>query len=422
VNHYAQLPDELEYLCTKALAYDMPMSFQGMQVSQPENARQEEYLTMIGNYERLRLVQYFSETVLAKLKKAGDEFHLVRATDGIWEFLPTDYRSHKVTELQGGSSTWTIHNRFNAQQLKLRIQALESAISYDDSSNQEIADLKKDDFSSDKSPGTEHGLDKKSGCYWAKRTSPQGTWTRISKVFSPTLDLKDCGALGVWILGDAKGEVVNFQLANPNYPAAFDDHYVTIDFTGWRYFELHLKERDADRYSNYSWPYPISKVPQAIMYGIYIDPLIHQGINELNIYYNNLPLGGEVVKCCIKPIKMMKIKTSHLDNPSISIGSKLLNFPVKLESGQYIEFNSLADCRMYDKSGKLIKNFIPQGQVPDLLAGDNTVSFSCNQAVTYNWRAKITTIIHDKPIRGMSFRGLIYYICEQLKKVWFLRT
>ena len=229
-------------------------------------------------------------------------------------------------------------------------------------------------------------------------------------------ELADCGALGIWILGDGKGEILNFQLANPGIPA-YDDHYVTIDFTGWRYFELHLKERDADRYSDYSWPYPVNDV-WATMYGIYIIPLIRTGINELNIYYNNLPLEDEVVKCCIGSIKAIPIKTSQLINPSLSIDGATLRFPVEMESGQYIEFNSLADCRLYDKSGKPIEKVAPQGKVPDLLTGDNTVSFSFDQVETYNGRAKVTVIAQDKPIRGMSPKGLIYHICEQLKELF----
>ena len=65
-----------------------------------------------------------------------------------------------------------------------------------------------------------------------------------------------CGALGVWICGDGKGELLNFQLNNSReYYTAWDDHYVDVNFTGWRYFELLLRERDAQRHQDYVWPY-----------------------------------------------------------------------------------------------------------------------------------------------------------------------
>jgi len=129
-DRYAEMPDEVEYLCAKSLAYDMPMSFQGIGVGQPENDRQAEYLTMIGRYERLRLARYFSEALRARLRSFGQDYHLIRTADGVWEFIPTDYISLKVTGLQDGSSTWTVHNRFKTQPLKLRIQALDNFLAH----------------------------------------------------------------------------------------------------------------------------------------------------------------------------------------------------------------------------------------------------------------------------------------------------
>ena len=68
--------------------------------------------------------------------------------------------------------------------------------------------------------------------------------------------MSKCGALGVWIYGDGKGELLNFQLNNTReYYTAWDDHYVDVNFTGWRYFELLLRERDAQRHQDYVWPY-----------------------------------------------------------------------------------------------------------------------------------------------------------------------
>jgi len=68
-NRDAELPDEIEYLCCKSLALDAPMSFQAISPGpRPQNARQDEYLAMIGTYERLRLGRYFSEAVRRRLR------------------------------------------------------------------------------------------------------------------------------------------------------------------------------------------------------------------------------------------------------------------------------------------------------------------------------------------------------------------
>jgi len=59
-DHAGETPDEMEYFCARSLAYDAPISFQGVDVDgHPGNARQDEYLEMFGRYERLRLARYF---------------------------------------------------------------------------------------------------------------------------------------------------------------------------------------------------------------------------------------------------------------------------------------------------------------------------------------------------------------------------
>ncbi len=56
------MPDEIEYLSAKALGHDVPLSFQNVAATtRPENARQDELLTTIGQYERLRLANYFTD-------------------------------------------------------------------------------------------------------------------------------------------------------------------------------------------------------------------------------------------------------------------------------------------------------------------------------------------------------------------------
>jgi len=162
--------------------------------------------------------------------------------------------------------------------------------------------------------------------------------------------------------------VLNFQLTNPlQYWPTFDEHYVTVDFTGWRYFELHLKERDAERYGDYSWPYGDA-------YSVYRNPLIRHSVSALSLYYTNLPADREA-RCHITPIKALPVARMKLANPVVSIGGKRIVFPVALESGQYIEMTSLSDCKLY---------------------------FSCDKLEGTNVRAKLTFIIEDEPIRGMS--------------------
>ncbi|MFN4179113.1 MAG: hypothetical protein ACK4I8_02270, partial [Armatimonadota bacterium] len=402
-NTYAELPDEVEYLCCKALAYDMPMSFQGIGLGEPWNARQDEYLELIGRYERLRLARYFPEEVKAKLKAEGEEFRLVQTADGGWAFIPTDYLKHKITGLGDGSNVWRLRNRFATQPLRLRIRVLDVAAPYDSLDSLVLVDFQESGWTTEGAagitcslvPSTEQvKVGKVSGCYKARsdRKERKGAWAKVTKTFSPPLDLRKFGAIGVWIYGDGKGEVLNFQLTNPpQYWTTFDEHYVVVDFTGWRYFELHLKERDAERHGDYQWPY-------SDIYAIYRNPLIRHAVSGLTIYYNNLP-PNEEVRCYISPIKALPVTKTKLSNPTVSINGKKFTFPVTLESGHYLEFLPPTDGRLYDERGRLIQKFVPQGEVPEVLAGDNTISFTCEQFEGPNVRTEVTVILEGEPIK-----------------------
>jgi hypothetical protein len=396
-DHPAETPDEFEYLCCKALAYDAPTSFEGVSVGgQPANARQNEYLAMLGRYERLRLAGRCPAELREKLKTERADFHLVEATDGSADFIPIDYLAHKATGLADGSDSWTVRNRHAAQPLRLRIDALYSAEPYDGPGGRVLADFAapgqfavqeaaegvRQTFRATAEPSRSG---KPSGCYSAAstRTTPQGAWCRAAKVFDPPLDLNAFDALGVWIHGDGKGELLNLQLTNPTqFWPTFDEHYVKINFRGWRYFELLARERDADQYADYAWPYQDTSA-------VYRSPLIHDHVSALNLWFNGLPPGGEAA-CCLGPIKALRTVKTRLTNPAVTVGKTEIVFPVVLESGCWLEFAPASDCKVFDERGKLLQEVHVAGPTPVLAAGDNPMKFRCRPAAGASLRAKIT--------------------------------
>ena len=411
-SHDAEWPDEVEYLCCKALGHDMSLSFQGLRPSgRPPNARQDEYLTMIGRYEKLRLSEYFSESMKEKLRVPGDEFQLIQSSDGEWQFLPTVYQGKKVIGADDGSSAWTVNHRFDAQRPGIRIQALYGAAPYDGPESMLLADFgEQQEFKVVKTAGevtcriTPSFAQVKAGassaCYTAKssRTERRGAWAYVLKEFSPPIDIRQFGAMGMWIHGDGKGEILNFQLTNlPHYwegGQTCSEHYVTVDFIGWRYIELLLRERDAERHGDYAWPYrPI--------YGIYRAGLHRECVTKLTIYYNNLP-PGEEVKCYISPIKALPAVKRKLVNPSLTVGDERVVFPVTLESGQYIECDSLSGCELRDARGAVIREVTPKGDVLMLTQGENAVDFACETLAGQAFRAQVTLITRGSVLRGVA--------------------
>lgn len=401
----SEFPDEIEYLCVKALAYDMPMSFQGIRPgAEPPNARQPEYLKMIGNYERLRLARHFPQAVCQRLQAAGAEFHLTQGADGQWQLLPVDYLKHKVTSLDDGSSQWEVNNRFATQPLKLRIEALYAVEPYESGETLTLADFDRaDEFgvrtaasgvTQSIEPSREQvKIGNQSGQFTAKNTrdSRRGAWARVGKTFQPHANIDRYDALGVWVYGDGRGEVLNLQLASPReYYEALDDHYVTIDFTGWRYFELLLRERDAERYDDYVWPY-------SGHYHVYRAPLIRQHVSELNLYYNELP-PGETATCFLSQIKALRTRKVTLRNLKLEVNGQEMVLPVAMESGSYLELTSPTECKLYGERGQLLEEVKLPAAIPNLVEGVNSLKFDCEGPQDCRTRVEVTVIAQGQNV------------------------
>ena len=404
-------PEDMEYFCGKCLGWDWSLSLQGVTAGQtPPNARQNEYLTMLGRYERLRLERYFTEDVKARLRTPKEQFRLAQEGQGNWQFRPTDYLPHKVTALADGTSTWTVQNRYAAQPAKLRVEALYACQPYAAPEGVLVTDFARpEDFGARAAAaGVTHGLtasteqrkgDAVSGSLTAKNATAtgRGAWAKVGRVFTPPLDMSKCGALGVWIYGDGKGELLNFQLNNTReYYTAWDDHYVDVNFTGWRYYELLLRERDAQRHQDYVWPYggPCE---------VGRSPILRKRVGSFNIYYNDLP-PNEEVQCFLGPVKALPVVKVKLSHPTVVIGGQRIVFPVTLESGQFIEYEGPADCRLHDERGAILQQITPQGDVPELASGKNPVSFTCAGPAGYNLRAQVTVITQGPSLGGQTPR------------------
>ena len=405
----AATEDEMEYFCCKSLAYDAPWSLlmPGL-LTAPANARMLEYITMAGWYERLRLANYFPEPVLKQLRAAGREFHLEQADKGGWQLRPNDCLVHKVTGLGNGTDTWTVNNRFGRQSARLRLEALFAAEPYDSADSVLVADiLKPAAFTVARDAAgvthvvrrsTEHvRAGEASLCYTATNTraSAMGAWAQAGLRFTPYLDLRQGDSLGAWIHGDGKGAVLNLQLVTPReYSRAYAEHYVTLDFRGWRYFELPFRERDADKYHECEWPY-------FDLYGIFRNPLDTHHVSELNLYLNNLP-ANDTVTVCLSPLRALRTRRVELTKPAIEINGRALAIPATLRSGDYVELSARDGCRLYDEHGSLRERIALGGKTPLLRAGENRLRFACAAPAGINARAEVTLITAGPPLRGRT--------------------
>jgi hypothetical protein len=395
-------PDDIEYLMCRCMATNTGFALMGINPdtikSVPAFAR---LAPIFKNYEDLRHAGYFPESVTKKLDKPGAEFTLDKDAKGKWQLYPIEYAKHKVTS---ADSSWTVDNKLGKQPVRLRIEALMSAGPYDSPEAVTVADFAKPDAFADRSSEKEVSADLKasseqvksgvSGCLTAlsTRAKRDGSWAKIGKTLDPPLNLGDKQALGVWVYGDGKGELLNIQIRSPKYLAwGIGDHYVNVDFTGWRYFEL--IEPEGGHTQDYTWPYGDD------IYGIYREYVNYASVGSISLWYNNLPK-GEQAQCYLSPIRALPLVKAKLRNPKVTINGQTITFPVELESGCYMEFVSKSDCKVYGPAGEMITEVAPQGDVPTLEAGENRVELTCEGAPGVSARANVTVVSRSKqPLR-----------------------
>ncbi len=391
--------DDIEYLMGKALANDFSISLMGVDPKKIKEVPAYQRLAPIfQRYEDLRHAKYFPESIKEKMRVPGEEFTLQQAADGTWQVLPAAYAKHKVSGLDGGSNRWVVKNTFAKQSARFRIEALMGAAAYD---SPEAAVI--EDFSSPDSfgvRGAESGVSATletsteqvktgtaSGLFSAssERSNPNGAWAQIGRTASPPLSVTGKEALGLWVHGDGKGELLNIQLlsAGHNGQGGIGDHYIPVDFTGWRYFDL--LELEGGNIADYAWPYGGSS------YGIYREAVNCAAIETLSLWYNNLPV-NQPVACYLSPIKALPLVKLKIVNPRITLGGSTLTFPIEMESGSYLEFNGPGDCTLYGPKGEVLSTITPQGGPLFLEAGVNSLEFTCDAMHGPNPRAYVTII------------------------------
>lgn len=397
--------DDIEYLGCKSIGFNAGLSLAGGFESDvikkyPAFLRLD---SILKKYEDLRQSNYFNEDIKKVLRQPSKEFTLFNEK-GMWRFRPIAYEKKKITSNDLTSKTWQVKNEFNSQSLKLRIESLLTQEKYDNSRNITLADsLTVSDF---KNTGAAKGV---SGsitstaetsklfkgtnfvfsAYSTGESAQDGSWICFEKNFNPTLDLSENEGLGIWIKGDGNGELLNFRLESPTAVShgARGDHFVKIDFTGWKYFDL--IEIESSNFTHYQWP-DSRNLYRSFRYLVQFNK-----ISKLQIWYNNIPKHTNV-SCVIGPIKAIPTQSGIITNPAIMISRAKITFPVKMESGTYLEFYSLTDCKLYSPTGRILSEISPIGSVPTLRQGKNIINFSSDDGK--NTRSQITLITEGQTL------------------------
>jgi hypothetical protein len=398
-------PDVIEYLGAKLIGWNAGISLTGG----IDHARLSAVplfhraVDVLRTCEELRRGDTLDETIRAQLRQPGKEFSLVRDDTGNWRFRPSVYESHTASCAEPWSLSWKVENPFGEQPVRFRLEALMAAGSYDDPNNIILADLSNPGQFAEQ-PRTAAGVTAsltsgpsatdQSGVLRATNSGKvprNGAWARLDRRFESCLDLKGREAIGLWVEGDGRGQIIALRLESPRHSShgAVADRYITVDFNGRR--QLTLIETESSRWSDYVWN------DAKGLYNVYRETVDFGTIESLSIWYNNLPKGQEA-QCVIGPVKALPMVTCTVSNPTVSVNGMSIILPTAMSSGSYLEFNVDGGCMLYGTKGELLTQVSPEGQVPLLSTGENQIGFSCDAVDGPTPRVKLTVISHGQPL------------------------
>ena len=296
--------DEMEYNGCKGAAIDAADGFQlpdpfASVNAMPVHFHTEDQLAIFGRWERARLARAFDDEMVARLKVPGDEFRLRQDASGLWRVHPQQVSAHAVPAEQYAS--WCVHAD-GGRAVELRVEALYNGNGYNAADSYSI--LSPDDaprLEGECRPGVSlnvgAGADPERGKTLVldaanANSFSDGAWARAGRR-TPVPYIAVTNAVGLWVKGDGSGALLNVQLeqAVACYHG-YSEHYVRLDFEGWRYFALQLRERDAYDYFNHKWPYSHHRLNTATE--VYRTEIMGQTVERVNLWLNDIPAHGRV--------------------------------------------------------------------------------------------------------------------------------
>jgi hypothetical protein len=349
--------------------------------------------------EELRRAKVFDEVVCAKLREPGSQFTLVTNAAGKARFRRVMPQAQTASSAEPWTLAWQVTNAFQPQPLKFRLEALQSAAPLTDTNALPLADLTEagaEPWKATSAKGVAFTLTPATNRseVWctlaatnAGKVTRNAAWVRFERPFTPVLNLKERQGLGVEIEGDGTGAVVAIRLESPRAIAygAIADRYIDMDFTGRRTFWL--VETESTRWSDYVWN------DGKGLYNAYRETIDFGAVESVSVWLQNLPSGQET-KCRLGPVRALPLRAGRVKNPRLNVGSQILEFPIELASGSWIEANGPGNCAAYGPKGEPLGKVSPRGDWPTLPAGVARLQFSCEFGGGPAPRARVTVFSH----------------------------
>ena len=332
--HYV---DEMEYFASQNAGHDAAMSIQGVYRS-PAPFAQRRQLTVLGWYERARLARAFNESAVAAMAVPGAEFRLRQGADGHWRLTPADCSYHRADH--ASLMKWAV-NRAEAGSAALRVEALFAVKPYDTAAMTVLAAADVATMKTDAARGVkasaQTGADREHGATIrlsaANASAPaKGAWARTRKfIASPYLDIGKANAYGFWVKGDGSGALLNFVCRGAQeYHGGTSDHYVRLDFKGWRYFTVAMREREGYASADYVWPYSMAIHDR-------LRTIVNtKHMQEFSLYLNDIAPGASAA-VEVSEVRALETYPEVATGLALVVNGTRHELPFALESGEFAE-------------------------------------------------------------------------------------
>ena len=391
-------PDVMENLGAKLIGWDAGISLTaGVNRDALRNTPLfQRAVDILRTCEELRHAKAFDESVKAKLREPGKEFALFTDAAGKTRFRRVQSQPQTVNLSEPWTLSWSVTNSFREQPAKFRIEALMSVPGENDTNKLGFWHF------FDKDQLTSYRISSANGVklsFVSMRTNenapclivatnagsvPQNAaWARIEKRFDPPLNLKDLQALRVMIRSEEGGALVAFRLESPQHLAfgAVADRYVDVEPGSCRIYSL--VETESSRWNDFIWN------DGKGLYNVYRETVNFAAIESISIWLQNLAPRLET-KLDISRFQAIPLRPGVVKNPKIIMGEAIIEFPIELASGSWIECNGPDDCAVYGSKGELLGKVTPRGSWPKLKSGVTPLKFSCDPTDGLEPRARVT--------------------------------
>lgn len=391
--------DDMEYYASRNAGLDASMSVASVNLAwKGLRYHVSRMMTVLGWYERARRARAFRPPVQKSFDRQGAEFRLRQnMSSGEWEVSAADAFRYRAVSSETEKFCVRLSNP--AEKTALRVEALYTGDGAEGKGCVLTAGMAARDFKYAVSGTnvTVTASDGRTDCggrafrVTARNSGKvsKGAWARASFVFSPYRKPENRRVMRFSVKGDGSGALLNVQpVSPPEYGRSLAEHYVTLDFTGWRDFEMPLRERDADKYADYDWPYTWYA-------SVFHSVLKVHAISEINFYLNAIPAGGtasaEITDVTFVPERPLKI-LRH----GVKMDGKIVPVPFEMESGQYAELED-GFWTLYSADGDPLRRRRATVQVPALKTGRNQIVYRAETADGSRPRAEISVFAVGKP-------------------------